>query len=348
MYRKLQHNFDVIQYLLKDTSLEQLQWRKDQASWSLGEIICHLRDVESWHAGIQLTRGVSRVEPVLPRLEPAEVFSAERAYSLADYWSAFEQYAGYRRQTLALFLQIEPGRWQRQVNHRLFGSLTLAELVGHIDSYDRAYIYQMETIIHEMPLNPLMARAVEEIEAYHRRYQPYLAGVASILDIGVGPGLALRYLMLQHPEISFAGVDVRDLRLPEIQAPLQLYDGRTLPFPAGRFDLALLFYVLHHCQEPARVLAEAVRVTRQTLLIIEEFDRPGADETSLDLTERQSHRALGLPPDLPYQLFDKTGFEAMLKAHHLVELAQQPLPSRTTRPVQKYLYVLGVRRRRGG
>ena len=36
----------------------------------------------------------------------------------------------------------------------------------------------------------------------------------SVLDIGVGPGLALRYVMLQNPHLSFAGVDVRDLRLP--------------------------------------------------------------------------------------------------------------------------------------
>jgi ubiquinone/menaquinone biosynthesis C-methylase UbiE len=137
-----------------------------------------------------------------------------------------------------------------------------------------------------------------------------------------------------------AGVDVRDLRLLNVDVPLRVYDGHTLPFTTNQFDVSLLFYVLHHCQDPHRLLHEAVRVTRQKIIIIEEFDRPGADTTSLDMTERQSHRALGIPPDLFYQLFDQPEFEEMLQAHNLIQLEQQLLPSKTTRPVRKYLYVL--------
>ena len=102
----------------------------------------------------------------------------------------------------------------------------------------------------------------------------------------------------------------------------------------------LLFYVLHHCEYPQQVLWEAIRVTRGKIIIIEEFDRPNVDETSLDLTERQSHRALGIPPDLYYQLFDQSEFEQVLQAHNLIQLDRQLLPSKTTRPVEKYLYVM--------
>jgi ubiquinone/menaquinone biosynthesis C-methylase UbiE len=119
-----------------------------------------------------------------------------------------------------------------------------------------------------------------------------------------------------------------------------VYDGHTLPFSENQFDISLLFYVLHHCQNWNQVLDEAVRVTRRNLIIIEEFSLPDADETSLDLTERQNHQALGIPTDLPYQVFDQTEFEAMLQARNLIMLEQQPLPSETARPVQKYLYVV--------
>jgi SAM-dependent methyltransferase len=193
-----------------------------------------------------------------------------------------------------------------------------------------------------MPLNPLLARAIYEVSDYHRRYQPHLAQATSLLDIGVGPGLALQHVIQQNPHLTCAGVDVRDMRLPDVEIPLQVYDGHTLPFTKNQFDISLLLYVLHHCQDPLRLLDETIRVTRQKIILIEEFDLPGADEISLDLTERQSHRALGIPPDLPYQLFDRPEFESMLQGRNLIELAQQTLPSETTRPVQKYLYVMAV------
>lgn len=348
MYKKLQHNFDVIQYLIKDVSPEQLGWRENEASLSLGEILDHLRDVERWHVAARMPE-VEAGYGVLSSANETNEPVSEKRNLLADYARTFEQYACHRRQTIERLKHVGPDLRQQQVAHHLFGHVTLPELVARIDAYDQSYIDQIEKIIHNMPLNPLLARAVYEIDHYYKRYRPYLNQATSVLDIGVGTGLALRYLMLQNPHITFAGVDVRDLRLPGVKVPLRIYDGHTLPYDDDQFDVSLLFYVLHHCQNADRVLAEATRITRRRLIIIEEFDRPEADETSLDLTERQSHRALGLPADLPYQLFDKPEFEAMLKRYRLAELEQQLLPSRTTRPVQKYLYLLerGAERRQG-
>ncbi len=343
MIRKLQHNLDIIQYLVKDASPEQWTWRSAAVGWSLGEIICHLRDKEVGHAGVQIP------EIETPDLSTQSYDARAEKASITDdpavYFSrAFETFADYRRRTEAVLQKYDFTQDQQRIAHKQFGSITPLELVEKIDAHDQSHIHQMEEIIQAMPLNPLRARAVYEIDKYYRRYRPYLAQAASLLDIGVGPGLALKYVMLQHPDLTFDGVDVRDLRLPDIAVPLKIYDGHTLPFLAKQFDVSLLFYVLHHCHNPQRVLAETIRVTRQKLIIIEEFDHPDADETSLDLTERQSHQALGLPTDLPYQLFDKPEFEAMLKAYDLLELNKQVLPSKTTRPVQKYLYVMAVKR----
>jgi len=75
------------------------------------------------------------------------------------------------------------------------------------------------------------------------------------------------------------GVDVVDVR--ETRAlPFALYDGLTLPFPDGRFDLAILTFVLHHVpndRKPA-LLREALRVARRRVVILEDtpttaFDR---------------------------------------------------------------------------
>ena len=332
MNRKLQQNFDIIQYLIKDVSTEQLLWRNRAVSPTLGEIIDRLCQAEQWHQA-----ALANCEVKMPVFDlPASGFDVITP-TINSCNCMFETYASYRRQTVAVLTDIiDP---QAQTYHHLFGKTNLSALVTQIDAYDQSHIHQIKEIIRCLPLNPLLARAIYEIDVYHHRYQSHLSQAKSLLDIGVGTGLALRYVIQHNSQLHCAGVDVRDLRLPDIKVPLQLYNGHTLPFANNQFDVSLLFYVLHHCQDPAQVLGEAVRVTRQKLIIIEEFDLPNADELSLDITERYGHSAIGLPPDLPYQLFNKPDFEAMLAARPLIEVDQQLLPSRTTRPVQKFLYV---------
>jgi len=330
MCHSLQRNFDVIQYLVKDALPEQLTWRQSEGGKSLAEVLCRLRDTEMWNAGVRIVNG---------NTPATDLTDFDHNCAAANEEQAFEAYVYYRQKTLALLRDIGSTRQQYRAVHKLFGEVNLAELVDLIDKYDQIHIHQLEEVIHNMPLNPLYRRALAEISDYHRRYQSHLVQAASLLDIGVGTGLALQHVMRHNPHLTCTGVDVRDLRLSQVSVSLQVYDGYTLPFPAGHFDVSLMFYVLHHCYNPQRLLDEAVRVTRQKLIIIEKFNLADADAASLDLTERQSHRALGIPPDLPYQLFDQPEFEQMLRVRNLVKVEQQVLPSKTTRPVQKYLYV---------
>lgn len=335
MYQRLFHNFDMIQYLVKNASPVQLSWREEESGWSLGDILGHLGKVEKMHACFNL-----------PEIRCGQVGAASCGKPAGDsspetgLW-AFTEYTRYRRETVARLQHASPAQWrQPRASNERVGSISLTDFIERVDAHDQFHIQQMEQIMGRMPLNPLLARARREIDEYHRRYQVHLAGAVSMLDIGVGPGLALQHIIRHNPHLACAGIDIRDLRLPGVEVPLQVYDGHTLPFPADQFDVSLLFYVLHHCQDPYRLLAEAVRITRQKLLLIEEFSRPGVDPVSLDLTERQSHRALGIPSDLPYRLFDRSELAVMLQAHRLKLIDQYPLPSQTSRPVVKVLYVL--------
>lgn len=335
MYQRLLHNFDMIQYLVKNASPVQLSWREEEAGWSLGDILGHLGKVEKMHACFNLPDPTCRRGGPVACGKPAGNGGPEIGLR------AFTEYARYRRETLARLQHASPAQWrQRLASGEGTGPINLVDFIERVDAHDQLHIQQMERIVGRMPLNPLLARALQEIDEYHRRYQAHLAGAGSVLDIGVGPGLALRHIIRHNPHLACAGVDIRDLRLPGVEVPLQVYDGHTLPYAADQFDVSLLFYVLHHCQDPHRLLAEAARVTHHKLLLIEEFSQPGIDPVSLDLTERQSHRALGMPSDLPYQLFDKAELAAMLQASRLKLVEHYPLPSQTSRPVVKYLYVL--------
>jgi SAM-dependent methyltransferase len=97
-----------------------------------------------------------------------------------------------------------------------------------------------------------------------RQIGPFLTPGARVLDLGSGPGTVARLLLRRglRPEC----VDVVDQSwFPEARP--RLYDGRSLPHPDGSFEQVLLLTVLHHCEDPERVLAEAGRVGRRVLVI---------------------------------------------------------------------------------
>src|SRR5262249_59426827 len=62
-----------------------------------------------------------------------------------------------------------------------------------------------------------------------------------------------------------------------------LYDGARLPFGDGAFDTTLLSFVLHHTETPGVVLDEAVRVSRERLLVVESVYRDRLQRFWLDL-----------------------------------------------------------------
>lgn len=69
-------------------------------------------------------------------------------------------------------------------------------------------------------------------------------------------------------ELAVTAIDVVDHNVTDV--PLLLYDGRTLPFDDKAFDVSLLVFVLHHAADPEVLLREAVRVTRSTVLVVED------------------------------------------------------------------------------
>ena len=49
------------------------------------------------------------------------------------------------------------------------------------------------------------------------------------------------------------------------------FDGNTIPWPDRHFDVALIVDVLHHTDDPVRVMAEARRVTKRGIVVKDHF-----------------------------------------------------------------------------
>lgn len=94
----------------------------------------------------------------------------------------------------------------------------------------------------------------------------------AVLDLGAGEGY-VGEMMRDEGGACVTLADVVDLNRSSL--PLTRYDGERLPFADRSFDIVTLVYVLHHCEAPGAVIKEALRVSRDRVIVIESvYDAP--------------------------------------------------------------------------
>jgi SAM-dependent methyltransferase len=124
----------------------------------------------------------------------------------------------------------------------------------------------------------LTSRALRIVDRIHedhvfdrrvRRLVEHLAATiprqARVLDVGCGSGQIASMLMEQRPDLRISGIDV--LVRPHTDIPVQFFDGSTIPYPDGAFDVVMFVDVLHHTDDPLVLLREANRVASQAIVI---------------------------------------------------------------------------------
>lgn len=140
---------------------------------------------------------------------------------------------------------------------------------------------------------------------------PFLEGGTDLLDVGTGsayvPWLAERLL-----GVKAWGVDIADFRRVPL-ANFAPFDGVHLPFPDGRFDVVLLAFVLHHVPNPrkAALLAEAARVSRRLVLVVEDTPRNCLDRWISRRHGEAFRQRIG--SRAPFGFFSKSQWEAVFE-----------------------------------
>ena len=83
-----------------------------------------------------------------------------------------------------------------------------------------------------------------------------------VLDLGCGPGGSVDLFRARDPEVEWIGLDVPDAPEPPTRpdARFQTFDGVTIPFSEGSFDLVYCKQVLEHVRHPQRLLTDTRRV----------------------------------------------------------------------------------------
>jgi ubiquinone/menaquinone biosynthesis C-methylase UbiE len=147
---------------------------------------------------------------------------------------------------------------------------------------------------------------------------------ASALDVGGGTGIMACTVKTLFGLERVASVDVEDRFLPSLGIETAVYDGTSLPFADGSFDCILLFNVLHHVPEPARValLRECRRVAGRGPIYIKD------------------HVSLGTADDGRLAVLDFLGnvpFSGMVRASYLRAEDWRELASSTGYETSTYL-----------
>lgn len=129
----------------------------------------------------------------------------------------------------------------------------------------------------------------------------------SVLDLGCGDGSIARAIMDLKPGLVFRGIDV--LVRPHTHIPVEPFDGVTIPAEDGSYDWVTIVDVLHHTDDPGRLVAEAARVARQGVVIKDHLREGFAARATLRFMDWVGNK--GHDVRLPYNYLSRAEWNAI-------------------------------------
>ena len=160
-----------------------------------------------------------------------------------------------------------------------------------------------------------------------RRVAPHLRPGERVLDYGAGTGLVSRWLSATagiRPTLADL-VEYRNRR-PEFPF-IQMDDPFDVPAPDGAFDAVLLLFALHHnpYEAQGKVLAEAARLARRRVVILEDTPLNGVDHAFNVFWDKVLNVRHGVPTPFAFRGADE--WLAVFMEHGL-----EPVHVETYRP----------------
>jgi len=98
---------------------------------------------------------------------------------------------------------------------------------------------------------------------------PFMKHGQSVLDFGCGDMSLSKVLHHRDPTLAITGIDVVDFGMKDKNIHFQKYNGKKIPYENKQFDIVISYHVLHHTDNPIRLLHECMRVCKRTLLLVE-------------------------------------------------------------------------------
>jgi hypothetical protein len=120
----------------------ELSKRPTLGEWSPGEVLCHLRDVDSEVNLPRLQKVLNERNPFLSG-QDTDPWAEIRKYNLQDGMQALSDFTKARLEVLGLLENLTPEDWNHQARHAIFGPTNLRELVNIIAGHDILHVQQV-------------------------------------------------------------------------------------------------------------------------------------------------------------------------------------------------------------
>lgn len=113
-----------------------------------------------------------------------------------------------------------------------------------------------------------------QVAAYELATKRYLMDGDKVCDVGFGLGYGLRIMAEKAGELAGIDIDRRAVararslmdKVPRITGVMR-YDGQTIPYDAGSFDVVTCIDVIEHVPDYVGLIKEMVRVSRRVVLV---------------------------------------------------------------------------------
>lgn len=119
---------------------------------------------------------------------------------------------------------------------------------------------------------------------------------AQMLDVGTGDGQIAMMIGQQQPDTQVQGIDI--MLRDKTHIPVTLFDGTTIPFADDSVDVVTFVDVLHHTDDPQRLITEAARVARRAVIIKDHLSENALDHATLRVMDWVGNAPHGVV--LPY------------------------------------------------
>jgi SAM-dependent methyltransferase len=148
------------------------------------------------------------------------------------------------------------------------------------------------------------------------------------LDVGAGSGVLASLLSSDNSKLKLTGIDL--IVRPETKIPVTKFDGLNIPFENKSFDFSMIVDVLHHADDPEKLLSECARVAKKYVFIKDHYCENFYDDKVLRLMDWVGNRGFDIP--LPYGYFSREKWNGLFRKYNLTpeetitEIGLYPMP----------------------
>lgn len=123
--------------------------RPQPTEWSIGEILCHLRDVDAEVTRPRIAAILATPEAFIEAVDPDQ-WAESRAYQEQDPHTAFIAWQSERQALVQSLAALTPEDWSRTARHTIFGPTSLLELMHITARHDRLHLRQVAATIAQV------------------------------------------------------------------------------------------------------------------------------------------------------------------------------------------------------